>query len=780
VKAQKEEAEKKAAQATQAAKAAAQAAKSASPPAATGSASNPGRGGNGFQRQQGGYRGRGRSRGNHRTGDCPNGPPLEQPAVPLVPAAIRTVSAVVEPPPTVAQVQVKTVRYPPKRGWLQVEVQDKSVPCMLDLDTQHTVIGPAYVGHKRMKPSDVTETVVNGKTVPVVGRSGIWYRIGSRDMASPAEVSPDVEGLVLGKDWWDLRGYQWNPETGWALEDGPISSNTFRIECDLNATLVHRVPELPEIPAAIASVSVAEPEQVRPVEGLDEAESESSGRDRSEIEPSDPPRESTSVPAPVAQLQQMDDSDDPAPESANPTPEPMIVVPYNPDIIVKEEVEEVELEPELASPDEQGQPPPLHKLSQGNAMAAFATPADPDRDDMFTREELVAAQQAEEAIRVTVEFYKKGEPPDRDEIRTIPEEAKQLLLQFETLVMKDELFYRRFVHRDGSTKHLQLILPTKLRKEYIKHIHANLGHFGQAKTCEAVARHAYFPGWRPYTKLIVRNCTICNKSHRGGKMPRQTALRPMREFRPMSVLHADLVGPIPVGSNGKGQYAFQYILSVIDSTPRYLWLIPLRNKTAETVANALYEDVIARTSVPSAVLTDLGKEFTAEILDRLYARLGITRLRTSGYHPQCDSKCERVHCSVHDMLVKFIERDFKCLAAYLPGICLAYNSSIHTATGYAPHELFYSFPPTCPFNVVVEAEQTEAATNADQYALEATDQLKQAFQFVYEYSGHVADRMKSKYDAAIKPKHFDVGSFVLVYPPPKQQSHVYGKWKVAW
>jgi len=81
-------------------------------------------------------------------------------------------------------------------------------------------------------------------------------------------------------------------------------------------------------------------------------------------------------------------------------------------------------------------------------------------------------------------------------------------------------------------------------------------------------------------------------------------------------------------------------MAVVDSATRYLWLIPLRNKTAETVANALYEDIIARTSVPSMILTDLGKEFTAEILDRLYERLGITRLRTSGYHPQCDSKCE--------------------------------------------------------------------------------------------------------------------------------------------
>ena len=81
---------------------------------------------------------------------------------------------------------------------------------------------------------------------------------------------------------------------------------------------------------------------------------------------------------------------------------------------------------------------------------------------------------------------------------------------------------------------------------------------------------------------------------------------------------------------------------------------------------------------------------------------------------------------------------------------------------------------------MVEAEQTEAASNADQYALEAMDRLKQAFQFMYEYSGHVADRMKSNYDVAIKPRRFEIGTFVLVYTPPKQQSHVYGKWKVAW
>jgi len=101
LKAQKDEAEKKAAQAAQAAKAAAEAAKTAHPPASTGSA--PGyyggnNNGNSNYRQQGNYRGRGRGRGNYRARgddscrkcgqmghwarDCPNGPPPEQPAAP--------------------------------------------------------------------------------------------------------------------------------------------------------------------------------------------------------------------------------------------------------------------------------------------------------------------------------------------------------------------------------------------------------------------------------------------------------------------------------------------------------------------------------------------------------------------------------------------------------------------------------------------------------------------------------------------------------------------------
>ena len=69
----------------------------------------------------------------------------------------------------------------------------------------------------------------------------------------------------------------------------------------------------------------------------------------------------------------------------------------------------------------------------------------------------------------------------------------------------------------------------------------------------------------------------------------------------MSVIHADLVGPLLEGKSCRNQRGFQYILSVIDSATRYLWLLPIRNKSAECVAATLFDEVISRVSVPSTI-----------------------------------------------------------------------------------------------------------------------------------------------------------------------------------
>ena len=159
--------------------------------------------------------------------------------------------------------------------------------------------------------------------------------------------------------------------------------------------------------------------------------------------------------------------------------------------------------------------------------------------------------------------------------------------------------YRRYHYPDGTTRYLQVVLPAKLRRPYVERLHADLGHFGRAKTCMALARRAYFPGWRSFTGMLVRTCPTCNMHQRSHQRPRQANLKPMRKFCPMAVIHADLVGPLPEGKNGRNQRGFQYTLPVIDSATRYLWLLPIRHKTAECVAATLFDEVHTFTTFSS-------------------------------------------------------------------------------------------------------------------------------------------------------------------------------------
>ena len=104
-------------------------------------------------------------------------------------------------------------------------------------------------------------------------------------------------------------------------------------------------------------------------------------------------------------------------------------------------------------------------------------------------------------------------------------------------------------------------------------------------------------------------------------------------------------------------------------------------------------------------------------------RLGITHLKTSGYRPQTDEKCERVNYSVHNMITKLIGSKPDRWPDLLGTVALAYNSTVHTSTGFAPHDLFYTFPSSCALDAMIDGPVEDSASNADQYALQATERL---------------------------------------------------------
>jgi len=73
----------------------------------------------------------------------------------------------------------------------------------------------------------------------------------------------------------------------------------------------------------------------------------------------------------------------------------------------------------------------------------------------------------------------------------------------------------------------------------------------------------------------------------------------------------------------------------------------------------------------------------------------------------------------------------------------------------------------------------EPASNADEYALQAVERLQEAAQFVRNYTGRQIQRMKERYDASLKPKHFVEDEEILLFDPQKKRGQ-FTKWSVTW
>jgi len=182
--------------------------------------------------------------------------------------------------------------------------------------------------------------------------------------------------------------------------------------------------------------------------------------------------------------------------------------------------------------------PPNDVTAQAQVLGVTAEPAS------ITLDDIRKAQSVDDNLQPVIRALIAKVKP-RGSLREHPEEAHILFSQWDSLVLEDDVLYRCYHYPDGTTKYLQVLLPSKLRRSYIECIHADLGHFGRTKSCLAFARRAYFPGWRSQVGMLVRTCSTCNLHQRSHHKPLQATLKPMREFRPMSVIHADLVGPLP-------------------------------------------------------------------------------------------------------------------------------------------------------------------------------------------------------------------------------------------
>lgn len=65
-----------------------------------------------------------------------------------------------------------------------------------------------------------------------------------------------------------------------------------------------------------------------------------------------------------------------------------------------------------------------------------------------------------------------------------------------------------------------------------------------------------------------------------------------------------------------------------DTLTKYLIVIPMKNQTAETVAEGLVTNVILTYGIPNTILNDQGTNFMSEIFNKLCIILNINKIHT--------------------------------------------------------------------------------------------------------------------------------------------------------
>ncbi|ROT61276.1 hypothetical protein C7M84_020948 [Penaeus vannamei] len=152
----------------------------------------------------------------------------------------------------------------------------------------------------------------------------------------------------------------------------------------------------------------------------------------------------------------------------------------------------------------------------------------------------------------------------------------------------------------------QVCVPHSLQSQalHLAHDHPTAAHPGALRTYHNLQNSYFFPNMFRLCKWYVQHCTACQ--HRKGSRERAEMQCRPPPSGPLELVSADLMD-LRASVGG-----YRYVLSIVDHHSRYLQLVPLRNKTAETVLRGFYDHFITLFGPPRQIMTDNGGEFANE------------------------------------------------------------------------------------------------------------------------------------------------------------------------
>jgi hypothetical protein len=352
-------------------------------------------------------------------------------------------------------------------------------------------------------------------------------------------------------------------------------------------------------------------------------------------------------------------------------------------------------------------------------------------------------------------------PFDMDDLKTA-QERDEMILNIKRNIKK----HKQYVIEDGILLRKQqpplspvpFVPAGRMRADILKIYHdtpGNGAHFGRDRTIKKIQQRYFWPTMIADIRNHLNSCLQCaQNNHRRQKPPGK--LKPIPPPDGIwKLLSMDFHGPI-TPTTRKGN---RYIISLTDILSKFVITKAVKDCTATTAVEFLTNDVILKYGTPTCILTDNGTHFTAQVMNNLYQKLGVTHLYTTVYHPQTNGQIERFNATMDGKIAALCNEQRTNWDDMLQFVTFNYNTSIHRTTNQTPFEMMHGRQAILPFD---QQQALISVTQDPEQSKKIKDYLEKLTNEARKNILKSQQQYKTRYDSNRQELSLRINDLVLV------------------
>ena len=376
------------------------------------------------------------------------------------------------------------------------------------------------------------------------------------------------------------------------------------------------------------------------------------------------------------------------------------------------------------------------------------------RGEHNSHQTMITEQAKDPELKQLITFVSHGVLPLEETI------ARKMALQRSLFTIVEGVLYYVDPKRDNRKR---AVVPKSLQKRILEEVHAGPygAHFSGQRMFSILVSSWWWERMFSDASRFAKACPECAITTGVGRRIKPP-LHPIAVTRPFQILGIDIMD-LPLTDNGN-----RHVVVVQDLFTKWPFVFPVPDQKATRLAQLIAEEVVPWFGVPEALLSDRGANLLSHLVLDLCKLLGITKLNTSSYHPQCDGAVERMNRTLKQVLRRHVARFGRQWDRYLPGVLWAYRNTPHSSTGEKPSFLLFGVDLRTPTEAAYLPVPDTVPTTVEDYREELMVSLSSGRALATEAIQKSQAKYKKYYDRQSRETNLRVGDWILVYFPQEE------------